>query len=163
MIFSAQVSHWLYDDPTIIGQCLDNNQILRGGRTFIVSARVFLGREPLLARMRIVPANLTKTGGLPSFFVTINVIMLAPFFSGLKKSPLSHHGRFQCLSTQAELHTCSLSLGHPCYTFHEDVHHTRPLNTTIADTQTNKGKKSASNKAKKKLTKPKNNKHKIHG
>ena len=141
MIFSAQVSHWLYDDPTIIGQCLDNNQILRGGRTFIVSARVFLGREPLLARMRIVRANLPKTGGLPSFFVTINVIMLAPFFSGLKKSPLSRHGRFQCLSTQAELHTCGLSLGHSCYMFHEDVHHTRPLNTTIADKQTNKDKK----------------------
>ena len=52
----------------VIGQCLDNNQIKRGeGRTFIVSARVFLGRLPLLAGGRIVLANLPKTGGFPLF------------------------------------------------------------------------------------------------
>ena len=56
----------------VIGQCLDNNQILReggGGPTFIVSARVFLGREPLLAGKRNRLANQDPKTGASLYFL----------------------------------------------------------------------------------------------
>ena len=99
----------------VIGQCLDNNQILReggGGPTFIVSARVFLGRQPLLARGRIVLANRPKTGGFPLFSSLSSSLSLSSKLVTIyicvtnEKSPLSSRGRFLCPSSQVGWHTC---------------------------------------------------------